>query len=166
METIVNKNTLISKYLCQDGKAKLFNDFMLLGQTRVIDTNIHNSILYSVATYPEDWIGNKYLYDGENWSLNPDWIEPITNEIEIHPDRESMSVTMRQARLALHERGLLTSIQTAIDSLEEPIKSTVQIEWEYSSEIKRTHEWVISLCTGLGLSDDEIDELFIAAAQL
>lgn len=30
----------------------------------------------NVTNVPDDWIGNKYLFDGITWTLSPDWVEP------------------------------------------------------------------------------------------
>lgn len=75
-------------------------------------------------------------------------------------------VTMRQARLALHAAGLLPQVQPAIDSLSEPDRTAAQIEWGYSSEVFRNREFVNMLGSQLGLTDEQIDELFIQAATL
>jgi hypothetical protein len=73
-------------------------------------------------------------------------------------------VTMRQARLALLQSGLLASIEAAIDAIEdETEKAAVRIEWEYAMDVDRTHAWVQSLATGLGLSETDLDNLFTLA---
>lgn len=76
------------------------------------------------------------------------------------------SVTMRQARLALHAHGLLASVQSAIDSLPEPQRSEAQIEWDYSNGLERGNSFVATLGVALGLDDAAIDDLFAEAAQL
>jgi hypothetical protein len=41
------------------------------------DMTSENSTLYEgVTDTPDDWDYDKYLYDGEAWSLNPSWTEP------------------------------------------------------------------------------------------
>ncbi|TNF09389.1 MAG: hypothetical protein EP323_00375 [Gammaproteobacteria bacterium] len=80
--------------------------------------------------------------------------------------RNGMVVSMRQARLALLQAGLLPQIDAAIASLTEPEKSGVSIEWEYAQEVKRTHAWVIALGQQLGLSDQQLDDLFAMAAAI
>lgn len=75
-------------------------------------------------------------------------------------------VTMRQARLAVHAAGLLPQVQTAIDALPEPSRTAAQIEWDYSSEVFRSREFVNMLGSQLGLTDEQIDGLFIQAATL
>ena len=76
------------------------------------------------------------------------------------------SVTMRQARLALLAAGKLAQVESAINSLPEPQKSEAKIEWEYSAEVVRNKPFVQSLGAALGLSNDDLDALFIEAVKL
>lgn len=76
------------------------------------------------------------------------------------------SVTMRQARLALLQEGLLDDVETAINALPEPQQSAARIEWEYSNEVQRTNGFVEQIAPALGLSSQQLDELFILAATL
>ena len=75
-------------------------------------------------------------------------------------------VTMRQARLALLQQGLLASIQPAIDSLDEPHRSAARIEWEYSQTVERLRPFVLLLAQALNLTDDDLDEIFTLADTL
>ena len=76
------------------------------------------------------------------------------------------SVTMRQARLALHASGLLASVQPAITALPEPQRTQAQIEWDYSNGLERGNAFVATLGAALGLNSAGIDALFVQAAQL
>lgn len=76
------------------------------------------------------------------------------------------AVTMRQARLALSGAGLLSSVQSAIDAMEEPAKTAAQITWDYSTEVQRDNGLVSQIAPGLGLDDAAIDALFITASGL
>jgi len=76
------------------------------------------------------------------------------------------SVTMRQARLALHSAGLLTSVNAAIASMPEPDKTAAQITWEFAQTVDRGFGMVPQLAAALGMTETQIDDLFIAAAQL
>jgi len=76
------------------------------------------------------------------------------------------SVTMRQARLALLAAGKLSQVDAAINSLPEPQRSEAKIEWEYSGEVLRNKPFVQSLGAALGLSNDDLDALFIEAVKL
>ena len=75
-------------------------------------------------------------------------------------------VTMRQARLALHNAGLLASVEAAINALAEPKQSTARIEWDHSQTVQRSRGLVLELGTAMGLTSAQIDALFVAAAAL
>jgi hypothetical protein len=84
----------------------------------------------------------------------------------IPPPGVPQSVTMRQARLALHGAGLLTSVDAAIASMTEPDKTIASITWEFAQTVDRGFGMVPALAASLGMSDTQIDDLFIAAAKL
>ena len=90
----------------------------------------------------------------------------IVTEIPLVPAVVPEKVTMRQARLALHSVGILAQVQPAIDALPEPDRTAAQIEWDYSSEVSRNREFVNMLGGQLGLTGEQIDQLFIQAATL
>lgn len=95
------------------------------------------------------------------WKLeNSEWVAPLQTTYV------PQEVTMRQARLALLDAGLLSSVQPAINSLPEPDKTKAQIEWEYSNALQRSNPFVTVLGTALGLDSEALDNLFITAATL
>ncbi len=73
---------------------------------------------------------------------------------------------MRQARLALLGAGKLAAVESAIAALSEPAKTAAQIEWEYSNEVQRHNGFVAALGPALGLTDAQVDALFIQGAML
>lgn len=75
-------------------------------------------------------------------------------------------VTMRQARLALLGAGLLSQVDNVIDGLEEPGRSAARIEWEYATELRRGHPLVAALGSALELTEQQIDDLFLAASEI
>jgi hypothetical protein len=75
-------------------------------------------------------------------------------------------VTMRQARLALLEAGLLNAVEQAIASLEGQDKQRAQIEWDYASTVDRSSPFMQTLAGAIGLDADALDSLFTAAAAL
>jgi hypothetical protein len=66
------------------------------------------------------------------------------------------TVTMRQARLALAEEGLLATVQENIAQLPE----AAQIEWEYAGQVERASSLVSTLGDALGLAEVDLDNLF------
>lgn len=75
-------------------------------------------------------------------------------------------VTMRQARLMLLGAGLLDKVQGIIDSLPEPQKKAALIDWDYSNTVERKFGLVSQLAPAMGMTEAQIDELFIAASKL
>lgn len=111
--------------------------------------------------------------DGQGWRAvsGPDDVGPdeyySESPVEIIPVAVvPASVTMRQARLALHAAGLLSQVETAIDALPEPPRTEARIEWDFSSEVFRERDFVKMLGTSLGLTSEQMDDLFITAATL
>lgn len=71
-------------------------------------------------------------------------------------------ITMRQARLALYNAKVLDQVNAAVTAAQPPD----QIWWEYSTEVHRQHPLVLQITAGLGMTSDQVDALFIAAAAL
>lgn len=97
-----------------------------------------------------------------------EWIEAGNTLVPANPPEVYIPkvVTMRQARLALLNAGLLDDVTVAINSLPEPNKTVATIEWEYSQEVFRDKELVQVLGQLLGLTAGQLDDLFIAAVAL
>lgn len=78
MKTIVELETKLSKYLFDDDKEiTLNNDNINCVDFIVADLNKNNAMLYTNVIAPDDWYGNKYMFDGINWSLNPSFEEIV-----------------------------------------------------------------------------------------
>jgi uncharacterized protein YlzI (FlbEa/FlbD family) len=76
-------------------------------------------------------------------------------------------VTPRQIRIALIASGIsLDTIENAIAALPEPNKSIAKVTWEYSVEFQRNNPLIASMGPVLGLTESQIDQLFIFAATL
>lgn len=82
MKTIVETSTGISKYLLEDTVVlNITAEDISVGQPVsfiIADLNNSNTTVYENVTAPEDWTGRKYFFDGTNWTLNPDWVDPET----------------------------------------------------------------------------------------
>lgn len=78
-------------------------------------------------------------------------------------------VTMRQARLALLGAGLLDAVEGALNAMPEKTpeqvaqKKAARIEWEYAQTVQRDKGLTVTLAASLGMKDDQVDALFIAA---
>ena len=77
-------------------------------------------------------------------------------------DGVPQTVTMRQARLALLASGLLDDVTAAVAGAGQ----AAQIEWEYASDVGRNATLIQSLAGVMGLTDEQLDGLFVLAATL
>lgn len=91
---------------------------------------------------------------------------PVLESAPVLPPQVPASVTMRQARLALHAAGLLTGVEAAIDALPEPPRTEARIEWDYASEVHRSSDLISVLGSALEMSAEELDNLFFTAVTL
>lgn len=95
-----------------------------------------------------------------------DGVVKYVHALEDEPVIIPQSISMRQARLALLQAGLLSSVEAAIDAIAEPARTAARIEWEYATEMKRDHTLIETLAVGLSLTPEQIDQLFQTAAAL
>lgn len=82
------------------------------------------------------------------------------------PEPVPEAITNRQARLALLGAGLLTAAENALGDLPSPDKEAAIVEWEYATEVRRGHPLIESIAIALGLTEQEVDDLFRAGAAL
>lgn len=97
------------------------------------------------------------------------WVVRDLTPEEITTHAESLvpqQVTMRQARLALLQSGLYASVNSTIADMTGEVGDAARIEWEYSQTVMRQYPLITSLATILNLTDEQLDALFIQAAQL
>jgi hypothetical protein len=85
--------------------------------------------------------------------------EPIPPHVVVIPQ----VISMRQARLTLLQANLLSTVETAIgNSTDEAMK----IEWEYATEFRRDWISLIALSEALGMTSQQMDELFLLGSSL
>ena len=72
-------------------------------------------------------------------------------------------ITMRQARLVLLNANLLDTVETAIAN---GTDETMKIEWEYAADVRRDWESLMAMATALGMTELQLDNLFIEGAKL
>ena len=75
-------------------------------------------------------------------------------------------VSMRQARLAMLDAGILTSVSDVIAAMTGPTGEAARIEWEYTTVVDRDSTLVTTLSIGLGLDEAQLDSLFTLAGSL
>lgn len=101
-----------------------------------------------------------YQLDGEWIASDAAAVQRIIDEFR-QPVPEIVSA--RQARLALLGAGLLARVEQALAALPGAEGEAARIEWEYATEIRRASPLINALAPILGLTGEQVDELFIAA---
>jgi hypothetical protein len=91
--------------------------------------------------------------------IGGNFVEPLP---EVPP--EIISVTMRQARLALLQYNLLQTVDDTLNGDNTP--QAVKIEWEYAATVDKRSPLVTNMKSLLGLTDDQLTNLFNVASTL
>lgn len=91
------------------------------------------------------------LWDGETFTAPPAPLTPIPQ-----------SVTMRQACRALEGAGLLDDVEDIVATL----PRIYRIDWERASDVERDNPLVEMVREQQGMTDAQIDALFVRAATL
>ena len=81
MQTITSDNfSNVSVFIFSDDVVlDIQHDRIICPNFVLGDLNSSNSTHHTGITPPEDWDGNKYLFDGTTWTANPNWriVSPI-----------------------------------------------------------------------------------------
>lgn len=97
---------------------------------------------------------------GEYLPMDPGPIEPSPPEPTPEEIRASMpTLTARQLRLALLPR--LDEVEGIIEASGD---RALKVEWEYATTFERLHPAIVSIGAALGLTPEEIDDLWLDAA--
>lgn len=134
-------------------------------------TPAYNPVTQSATELPPALVGGKWVQQWEIvelFSTQAEKDDAIAADIEAKRKASvPVSVTRRQAKQALLLNGLLASVQPAIDAIPDAAqRAMIQIEWDDSQVFERNRPALIALGSALGLSDIQLDNLFVEASQL
>jgi hypothetical protein len=125
----------------------------------IIENGIAVNVVLADSPLAENWVQSDIaapgdLYDGEVFTKPG----PAVPE----------SVSMAAARKALILGGVsLAAVDAAIDSITDSTeRDLARTDWEYAASVRRHSPLVDSLGAAIGLTEAEIDALFIAAGSL
>lgn len=109
---------------------------------------------------------DSYTYPQDGWY----WFDNL-NQAMVFFSSQSVDgtptvVTRRQALQALNQAGKLTEIYEVIDALPEPTRTTVKIDFDSAQEFRRDWPVLLMMQPIIGMTDDQLDDLFVLAATL
>lgn len=123
----------------------------------IIEDGIVVNIAVANAPLAANWVPAGSARIGDQWD-GESFVTPAT------ADPVPEVVTPRQAKIALLQAGLLDDVEAGIEAIADPaIKRLAQIEWEYAQEVRRDWPLLNQLAADMGMTDEQLDELFRAA---
>lgn len=143
------------------------NGFFLYSKRELDKDNITEKNY--TLTYPDqEQLVKPLIIDKTN--INSEWTEGATEE-EIIAYKKSItpeSVSKLNFRLALIDKGIsIADIDARIDLIEPQIeKEKAYTLWNFANIYERNNELLISVANQLGISDTELDDIFITAERL
>jgi len=102
------------------------------------------------------------------WILAYDVVAMSPEEVadKLAQKRAQMSCTPRQARLALSKSGKYGAVKAFMAQLPAEQKEEADIEWEYATQFERTSGLLVTLTAAMGMTEQEVDDLFDLAQTL
>ena len=90
----------------------------------------------------------------------------MQNGVIYFPPRQDVNhnvitITSYQAKCALADAGLYDAVENAINSVETPIR--IKLAWREGINFQRDNPMILMLTAQLGLSEEDVDNLFTAA---
>ena len=101
---------------------------------------------------------------GKSLQILPDeTVAYVWTVVENPPPPVPAQIQMWQARAILSRAGLLGSVDQAVKAATNP---EIEIAWEYAPHVVRNSAFVSAMAGALGLTDEQIDNLFIEGAKI
>ena len=89
-------------------------------------------------------------------------VKQITTAAESVPQ----DVSLWQFRAAVALAGLKDAVDAAISALPDQQKIVATQKWEYGNTVRRNHQMITTLSAALGLTPEQVDNIFKTAASL
>jgi hypothetical protein len=82
------------------------------------------------------------------------------------PMAEARKVLLMSGKFGATPAALDTAVRAALATLPDPQKQLALIDWEFQPNVRRKSAFVASAAQALGLTDAEVDALFVAAREI
>jgi hypothetical protein len=124
-----------------------------------------NSVVINIAVADESWEPSEGLTKreaGDGCEIGGRWTGSGWEPKPIPPAPVPASITPLQARRAVRAAGLLDAVNAWIATQPDD----AQEAWEYCIEVRRDSPLIAGAQEGLGLTSEQVDDLFRAGAAL
>ena len=123
--------------------------YAIIENNKIVNIGVSNEALASnwILLKGDFGIGDEYI-DGKFIKFIP-------------PIEVPQTITPLQSKLQLRELGLLDEVDTLVAT-----DRKVQLYWEYALTIERNNEVLLSMSEQLGLTSEQLDDMFIQASKL
>lgn len=121
-----------------------------------------------VYAFEADGSQDDYITD-EMIAMTDEEVEAHLDPVILDDEKRAMlpALTRRQFKLALFEKSLLGAIESAINAIEDDqTRARIQIEYTEATEFHRTSDSVAYMCQLLGLTDEQVDQMWEQALTL
>ncbi|MBK8159117.1 MAG: hypothetical protein IPK59_10245 [Rhodospirillaceae bacterium] len=113
---------------------------------------LHPTLMAAVRGDAPDNVEIGWTWDGQEYAPP----QSDTPEVVFPP------ISARQIRLVLLNQGLLDTVETTVAGL----GGAAKVEWEYASEYRFDHPLIAQLATALSLTQQQIENMWLAAVEL
>ena len=121
----------------------------------IIENNKIVNIAVADTALAKNWIE---LKDG--FGIGDNYIKGVFSK-EPEVIQVPQTITPLQAKLQLLEMELLDEVDTLVAN-----DRKVQLYWEYALTIKRNNDILLTMATQLGLTNEQLDNMFIEGSKL
>ena len=133
-------------------------DFVLCGVGKMKAMILENNVIQNIVIV--DNLGGMFVEYVDGAEIGDEIVDGVLIK-KPKPKVVPESITARQARLVLLQKELLDDVETLLSS-----NIAWQIEWDYASEIERSHPLIEAMRVNLNLTEDYIDDMFILGATI
>jgi hypothetical protein len=104
------------------------------------------------------------------YTLSPEEIALLTDETiadYVPVLNVPFKITRRQAKQQLLIAGLLSLVQPTIDAIPDQMqRDLANLYWSESNDFERNNPFLVTLAAAIGITEPQLDQLFIDGAQL
>lgn len=130
---------------------------------------IENNVVTNIAKVSDESFAESQGWVVSNTAKIGDAYDPQTGEFTtpVEPEKIPTSVSDRQGVQQLIIEGLDDQVETAIDNISDTTERKLTRNWYQRAKTwERDNQQLLSLTNALGLTDQQIDDLFKDASKL